>query len=737
MKKWIIIIFLLNLVLRLSLLSWNTANFTDSIYYMTALDQVRGTYILPGYPFAIVALRRVIEDRELAGRLVSMIAACLAIFPLFSLARIVYGRRAALFTILLYTFSPLIFRWSLRIFPHGLFSLLVILFAWGIFKCLENGRAIFLIAGIFSGGLAVLTYPTGMVLIPAALIAAAGYCAREVFSGKRGRVWAALWPVGSLALILTFFFQPEFQGRVISWMNKLLEFFPVNLPGPILIWRLALLVGGWLALSLALIYLVPRVGGEKGWWYRKPATLLVLALSFSGYIFLDIWQKRISGSTWYQQGMQVSWRSVSVRWELWLSSYLESLPYVLVYPVAAAAVLGLVLTVIRSKKQVRRWLFLAFYLYFLTGIFYSLVINKWWTPRYQYTLVPFSLILAAYGLSWLWSLRKLRWLGVTALVVCLAASIAFTALVLCWSRDTFGDIKRSAEYIKDHHLDRRMYASERYKTKFWSGRKDLLGYTQSSRFSVQSGDLVLLVGWHTNLNREFRDLNRRFESEVIHREEADIIPLLADDIVDWAGRNLRRRANDPVVWEERFEKQHFETWLVELGPSRGEGEAAETPEVPSGKKITNSFEPLITGKEIHATYFDVGVWELLTPVEKGVTLKMEMAHSRKGPSGSFRMAVYSDRDGDGFPDKLEAQSPLMEGTEPGQWSGWEFAAPGGRIFLGSSWSLGNWVFYERGAWPQPILGEVMYYARGGIPKNKAHPIITNLKVSRPSRESRD
>ena len=51
--KWLLIIFAGNLLFRLLLINWYPATYTDSILYMNALDRVRGTIILPAYPFGI------------------------------------------------------------------------------------------------------------------------------------------------------------------------------------------------------------------------------------------------------------------------------------------------------------------------------------------------------------------------------------------------------------------------------------------------------------------------------------------------------------------------------------------------------------------------------------------------------------------------------------------------------------------------------------------------------------
>jgi len=126
------------------------------------------------------------------------------------------------------------------------------------------------------------------------------------------------------------------------------------------------------------------------------------------FCFLHIWQHYLARSTWYQKGMLTSYQSLAGRWESWLTHYLYSYPYVLVYPVALAALLGLIMTIVKSRRLLRRWIWLAFFGYFLVGTFYALVVNKWWTPRYQYTLVVLALVPAGYGLSWLWGWKKIK-----------------------------------------------------------------------------------------------------------------------------------------------------------------------------------------------------------------------------------------------------------------------------------------------------------------------------------------
>jgi len=727
MRRWLLLIFVVNLAARLFFLNWHPAVYTDSVDYMTALERVRGTIILPAYPFALKTLGHLTQDLQLAGRLVSIVFASLAVFPLFGLARAVYNRRAALFAAVFYTVSPLIFRWSLRVFPHGMYSFFVFLFLYGIFRAFEIRSPWWLAAGVFSGGVAILTYPTGLVLIPAAAAAVFLYF---ILAAGRERTLLPVLSVflsGWVLLALGLLFLSRLENLTVTAFDFLLGFFPISLPGPALLSRLLFLGAAWGLLLLLASYLVPAPGRRAGWWYRRPLASLCLLVSAAPYVFLYIWQHHLAMSTWYQEGMRTSMRSLAGRWETWLIYYLKAYPYVLVYPVAALAGLGLILTVIRSGRRPLRLGWTVFFFYFSAAVFYTLVVNKWWTPRYLYMLTAATLPLAGYGAECLVSFRKrvFRSAGWIVIALSLLASAVGTGSVLYWSCDSFADIRRSAEYIRDNLSGRTVYTSELRKVGWWA-KTPLRGYTQGSRGNVRPGDFVLLVGWHTNLNTELRYLSSRHLLREVNRERVELRPLLADDIVDWAGRRLHRRANDPVCWNQRFNLQTLESVIVEvLDPESGRG-------MDEGKILTPAHFGLWADGEEHATYFDSGVWEVLPSPEEGTAVVVELAHARAGAEGAFRFVVYADTEGDGLPDRLVGESPLLRSDRPDQWSRWEFTAPGGRIFVGSRWPLGNWVFIGRPPWPEAGLGETMFYSRGGVPRSRARR-ITNLRLSFPGK----
>ena len=290
MQKWVFIIFAVNLIIRLVLINWHPAIYTDSVLYMGALDRIRGTIILPAYPYAIVLLRNIFTDPVTSGRLVSILSAALTVFPIYGLTRIIYRKRAALFTILLYSVSPLIFRWSLRIFPHSLYALFVLLFLYGIFKYMESARALYLAGGIFMGGLAVLTYPTGLVLVPVAVVALAGYFAGIEYREKRIKFTLLVFIAGSVILSIVCYMAAPFRNLIEISLSRVLSFFPVKIPPGSLLWQLLFIWACWLFISLLIGFFLPGPERKSGWWYKRPLVFLLLILSFGSFVFLHIWQ---------------------------------------------------------------------------------------------------------------------------------------------------------------------------------------------------------------------------------------------------------------------------------------------------------------------------------------------------------------------------------------------------------------------------------------------------------------
>jgi len=109
-----------NLILRLFLLRINEAEYTDGILQLTVFSNKAGLYP-PLYGALARALRTIVGSEEQAGRVVSAVAASLALIPIYLFTVRLSRPCAARFTALFYTLCPLILRWSIRVMTDSLF----------------------------------------------------------------------------------------------------------------------------------------------------------------------------------------------------------------------------------------------------------------------------------------------------------------------------------------------------------------------------------------------------------------------------------------------------------------------------------------------------------------------------------------------------------------------------------------------------------------------------------------
>jgi hypothetical protein len=185
-----------NILFRFLLLRINTGEYTDGVLQIIQFGQ-RDSFWPPLYTAAIWLLRCVGMDGIPAGRVLSCMASVVLIWPLWSLANAWAGRRAALFTLVLYTVSPMALRWSLRVmtdmpflaFFHGACAM------WLLWKARrdETKSAAPLGGIVVLSVAATLTRYQGLLALP--LVAEGLWWALR--NRARGRGWAvaaqALW----------------------------------------------------------------------------------------------------------------------------------------------------------------------------------------------------------------------------------------------------------------------------------------------------------------------------------------------------------------------------------------------------------------------------------------------------------------------------------------------------------------------------------------------------------------
>jgi hypothetical protein len=156
--------------------------------------------------------------------------------------------------------------------------------------------------------------------------------------------------------------------------------------------------------------------------------------------------------------------------------------------------------------------------------------------------------------SWRWIFLKngLVVLGLIYLVL-------FSAAVMIYQNDSFGDIKRSAEFLKTLSTDAVIYSDEIPKTQYWSGRPvQLLDYSQKP-FEPNKKEYVILHSFYTQrVNSVGETMTGRFGAVLVHSDGSSVVPLLTDLMeATWL-------ENRTAATAFRFEPQYFTTLVYRI-----------------------------------------------------------------------------------------------------------------------------------------------------------------------------
>ena len=167
-KRLVFFFFLFNLIFKLVLIAANKAEYTDGILQLTLFSSPNKLYP-PFFTILTLGLAPLFRNPEMAGRFISILSSSIILFPLFYFSLRLFNKRAAFFTCVIYTISPVPLRWSLHAMTDALFALLfcVAVIFWLMAAGEEtktSGKSLFL-ATIFSV-LATLTRYQGFLLVP-------------------------------------------------------------------------------------------------------------------------------------------------------------------------------------------------------------------------------------------------------------------------------------------------------------------------------------------------------------------------------------------------------------------------------------------------------------------------------------------------------------------------------------------------------------------------------------------
>ena len=317
--RLLVFLLLFNVVLKISLITANRAEYTDGILQIL-LFSVPSKLYPPLFTILVMILKPVIGDAEMSGRLISALASALTLIPIFFISMRLFDKRTAFYSGLIYTVSPMALRWSTHAMTDALFTLLFFLSACECLKTSvqEGGQyTTHLTKATILTVLATLTRYQGFLLFPIVLFLLVSFIIRR----KKIPVWAmisqGLWILPIIWIVLYGFRHPEqFVERAgTTWLQTLLNIFllvesflaysPYFLTLPICFVFLAgvfyvkrqgeghtkfLILFGYLLLSLLLLQ-----SAFSSFQSRYLLPLLPFVSVFAGWglrILSEIWRKR-------------------------------------------------------------------------------------------------------------------------------------------------------------------------------------------------------------------------------------------------------------------------------------------------------------------------------------------------------------------------------------------------------------------------------------------------------------
>ncbi|HVM32923.1 MAG TPA: glycosyltransferase family 39 protein [bacterium] len=134
--------------------------------------------------------------------------------------------------------------------------------------------------------------------------------------------------------------------------------------------------------------------------------------------------------------------------------------------------------------------------------------------------------------------------------------ITFSMMAIAYQTDSFGDIRRSAEYLKTLPPNAVIYSDEVPKTRYWSGR-DIEPLVLP--FKPNPGDYLLLHSFYTpRLGFVDQTLRDRHGAEILYTNASSVVPLLTDVMADPAVQNR------VAATGFRFQTQDFESVLYQI-----------------------------------------------------------------------------------------------------------------------------------------------------------------------------
>ena len=295
---------------------------------------------------------------------------------------------------------------------------------------------------------------------------------------------------------------------------------------------------------------------------EKFRSLYWIILGMIPWFFQIVWHWKIVGKYGYGDELYGGAKRVTLsKFLQYMYLYPAYLPYIITPIVFFFAIYGIYRSIRDKNGDIARKVYHIFALYMVVSWILSLCVHWAWTTRFMFPIVALFLIFSGYGI---YSIKNKN-LKISAFIICIITSIAFTVIVLISSRATFGDIRASSYYIRDNlPSDAKIISSEITKVKFWSGRN--IG--RYERKSLKPGIYVALQNLYCDYELEMEYLKENYDLDILYHKEGKIIPLLADDMyLKQVKRKdgtigLNGASNYPISLRTQFGKQYFKSSVI-------------------------------------------------------------------------------------------------------------------------------------------------------------------------------
>jgi 4-amino-4-deoxy-L-arabinose transferase-like glycosyltransferase len=173
----------------------------DGVVYIAAAKQIAAKdfrealeiYSMPFYPLLIAIMNGLVHDWVWAARIISFFSMVLTIFPLYLIAKELFGQRVALWSCLVFALAPLPNEWAMDVIRDPAF---LFCFAWAVYFCIRVitlKKNIYCFPAVVFAWAAILFRIEGIVLFPAVFIIFVYFLTRNRSDRKFWRQGIGAW----------------------------------------------------------------------------------------------------------------------------------------------------------------------------------------------------------------------------------------------------------------------------------------------------------------------------------------------------------------------------------------------------------------------------------------------------------------------------------------------------------------------------------------------------------------